>query len=58
MAFAVLIMMLGAGISAGVAGSKNRNPAYWFLWGALFPLPAVIAALVISRREDAHQLSS
>jgi hypothetical protein len=53
-----LIMMLGAGISAGVAGSKNRNPAYWFLWGALFPLPAVIAALVISRREDAHQLSS
>ena len=37
-----VIMLLGAGISALIASTKNRNPIGWLILGALFPLIGII----------------
>lgn len=41
--FLVMVMFLGAAISATVASSKERNVIGWLIGGALFPLISVIA---------------
>lgn len=37
-----VIMLLGAGLSALIASSKNRNPVGWMVLGLLFPLVGII----------------
>lgn len=37
-----VIMLLGAGLSALIASSKNRNPVGWMILGLLFPLVGII----------------
>lgn len=37
-----VIMLIGAGFSAVIASSKNRNPIGWALLGACFPLIGII----------------
>ena len=36
------IMLLGAGLSALIASSKNRNPIGWMILGLCFPLVGII----------------
>jgi hypothetical protein len=44
----LMIVLVGAGVSAAVAASKNRNPIGWLIFGALLPLIAVICAFVVA----------
>jgi hypothetical protein len=37
-----VIMLLGAGLSALIASTKNRNPIGWMILGLCFPLVGII----------------
>jgi hypothetical protein len=48
----ITVMLVGALASGLIAANKGRSGAAWALFGALFPLIALIAILVVRPRPD------